>query len=351
MARYIGLDVHARSCTMVVLGPSGKKLNTHVLETNGQALVEAIKLIPQPRLLCMEEGTQCAWVYEILKPHVDDLMVINVGESRGQKGDELDAYNMAEGLRIGKFKKRVYKEESGYGRLRERGRVYSKMVEDDVRAHNRVRAIFRSRAVDTQGGSLYRREDREQWLKKLPEKMRSGTQVLLQQCDALGELRDTIEKELLQESKKHKVSRLLQTCPGIGPIRGALLQAIVVVPERFRSKRQFWAYSGLGIVTRSSSDWKKGESGKWVRSSAPTCRGLNRNFNRALKHIFKGAATTIITQLPGEELHKDYQRMLEGGTKPDLAKLTLARKVSAIVLSMWKNKQEYDPNKTGEPNP
>ena len=56
-------------------------------------------------------------------------------------------------------------------------------------------------------------------------------------------------------------------------------------------------------------------------------------------------------QLPEEELHKDYQRMLEGGTKPDLAKLTLARKVSAIVLSMWKNKQEYNPSKTGKPNP
>jgi hypothetical protein len=40
MKRYIGLDVHAASTTIAVLGESGKRLGTHVVETNGQALVE-----------------------------------------------------------------------------------------------------------------------------------------------------------------------------------------------------------------------------------------------------------------------------------------------------------------------
>ena len=33
------------------------------------------------------------------------------------------------------------------------------------------------------------------------------------------------------------------------------------------------------------------------------------------------------------------------GTKPNLAKLTIARKIAAIALSMWKSKEKYDPTK------
>ncbi len=37
--RYVGLDDHMESCTFGVLGPSGKRLKSMVVETNGQALV------------------------------------------------------------------------------------------------------------------------------------------------------------------------------------------------------------------------------------------------------------------------------------------------------------------------
>jgi hypothetical protein len=48
---------------------SGKRLTSHVVETNGQALVEQLKMIPGNKHVCLEEGTQSAWVYEILSPH------------------------------------------------------------------------------------------------------------------------------------------------------------------------------------------------------------------------------------------------------------------------------------------
>jgi hypothetical protein len=66
--------------------------------------------------------------------------------------------------------------------------------------------------------------------------------------------------------------------------------------------------------------------------------------------VFKGAATTVIAQLPGDPLHADYERMLQSGIKPTLAKLTLARKIAAMVLSMWKHQEVYDP-KRHHPSP
>jgi len=60
MARYIGLDVHKATCTMVILGPSGKGVGQHVVETNAELLVDLLRTIPRTRHLCFEEGTQSA---------------------------------------------------------------------------------------------------------------------------------------------------------------------------------------------------------------------------------------------------------------------------------------------------
>jgi hypothetical protein len=37
--------------------------------------------------------------------------------------------------------------------------------------------------------------------------------------------------------------------------------------------------------------------------------------------------------------------MLSAGTKPNLAKLTLARKIAATALVMWKREEKYDPER------
>jgi len=63
-------------------------------------------------------------------------------------------------------------------------------------------------------------------------------------------------------------------------------------------------------------------------------RGLNINFNRTLKWIFKGAATTVIQQAGDDPLYAHYHDMLASGTKPNLARLTLARQIASITLSM-----------------
>jgi hypothetical protein len=43
MERYIGLDVHAASCTLGVISESGRRLKDFPVETNGQALVHGDK--------------------------------------------------------------------------------------------------------------------------------------------------------------------------------------------------------------------------------------------------------------------------------------------------------------------
>jgi hypothetical protein len=70
-----------------------------------------------------------------------------------------------------------------------------------------------------------------------------------------------------------------------------------------------------------------------------------------LKSIFKGAATTVIIQRNKDPMHARYERLLDGGTKPTLAKLSLARMIAATVLRMWKDEEEYDPGRGGPSTP
>ncbi|NIP97069.1 MAG: IS110 family transposase [Akkermansiaceae bacterium] len=87
MERYLGGDVHAASVTFSVLNESGKQLRRDVVETNGQALVGYLKQQPGNLHLCIEEGEWSQWLYEILSPHVAELVVYRGQWQPGPKSD------------------------------------------------------------------------------------------------------------------------------------------------------------------------------------------------------------------------------------------------------------------------
>ncbi len=131
MDRYVGLDAHASSCTLGVVTPGGKRVGSHVVETNARCLIEAVRQIPEPRHICLEEGTLSAWLYEVLSPHAQKVVVAAVSESRGAKDDRRDTFGLADDLRLGAIKRKVYKERGRFGALGYRARGY-RWVRDDV---------------------------------------------------------------------------------------------------------------------------------------------------------------------------------------------------------------------------
>ena len=47
-----------------------------------RALIEVLRRIPRNRHVCLEEGTLSGWLYEVLEPHVEELVVAGVRRSR-----------------------------------------------------------------------------------------------------------------------------------------------------------------------------------------------------------------------------------------------------------------------------
>jgi hypothetical protein len=126
-------------------------------------------------------------------------------------------------------------------------------------------------------------------------------------------------------------------------VRVSLILAVMKTPRRFRTKRNLWAYAGLAVVSQSTSDHEFVAGRPVRRRRKPLTRGLNRNHNRVLKDVFKGAATAAVSR--PSELQDLYRAMVARGMDADMARLTLARKFAAVTLRLWKKGERYDPAK------
>ena len=63
-------------------------------------------------------------------------------------------------------------------------------------------------------------------------------------------------------------------------------------PHRFRSKRQLWTYSGLGLETRDSGEYRYAKRPTAAaQKTGDYFVGLNKDYNHDLKGLFKGTAT------------------------------------------------------------
>lgn len=341
MERYIGIDVHSESCTIAVLGPSGKKCGEQRVETNGRALLMCLHGIAGRKHVCFEEGTQSEWLVELLTPICAEVVVTQAPSNRGNKSDSIDAWTCAELIRTGKYQ-RIFKAPTEFPELRAAVRAHLALMRDTVRAKNRIRALYRARGVDVTRSEVYDVDERSRLLAKLRGPSSRQAELLYSELDGLSQTLEQAEAWLLEQAARSPIVRRLATAPGIGPIRAAQIATVVVAPHRFRTKRQFWSYCGLGIVTRSSADWTKDANGSWKRSRVALTRGLNRHRNALLKAVFKGAAHTVVTRCDSPFMQA-YQRLLDGGTKPNMAQLTIARRLAATVLAMWKHEQDFNP--------
>jgi hypothetical protein len=170
--------------------------------------------------------------------------------------------------------------------------------------------------------------------------VRLRAERLYQQLDVLQPLRQEARRDLLIESRKHRAVKLLRQIPLIGPIRSALLVALLQTPHRFRTKRQLWAYSGFALQTHDSGEYRYVRGELRRNRERVTVLGLSDNHNHDLKNLFKGAALSASTR-PGPFLDF-YAALLAKGMRPARARLTLARKIATITLTIWKKGVDFD---------
>ena len=298
--KYVALDVHQATTLASVRAEGGRVIARSIMATEEPVIVEWFSGMRGAVHVAFEEGTQAQWLHDLLEPVVDRVVVCDRrGKSRqGNKGDQVDADELSELLRRGGLRA-VYHGSAHRATLKELTRTYQSVVEDTTRVMLRLKALFRARGIKTPGKRVYHPRHRAEWLAKLPERgVRFRAQALYAQLDVLRELRPKAKAAMVTEARRDPAWPVLGTIPFLGPVR---------------------------------------------RRRAPMTRGLNRNHNRVLKDVFKGAATAA-TARPGP-LQDFYHEMIARGMRPELARVTLTRKLAAITLRLWKTGELYDPTK------
>ena len=340
--KYVGLDVHRDTISVAVLNAEGKLVKQSVIATQASTILDFLHGLRGTLHVTFEEGTHSGWLDDrLLVRRVAELVVCNPRKNAllkaGSKSDAIDARKLAELLRAGLLSP-VYHGQNSTAAVKHLGRSYAALTEDTTRIMGRLKALYRSQAIACAGKKPYGARHREEWLAQLADSgMQRRARRLYQELDLVQQLRREARRDLILECRKHNQTKWLRTIPWLGPIRVALLLGRVQTPHRFRTKRQFWAYCGLALETRDSGEYRVVKGQIEHKKKPGFIRGLNRNHNHDLKNLFKSAATTA----SGSDgaFGQFYENLLKKGMRPGMARLTLARKIAAITLQVWKKRR------------
>jgi len=134
--KYMGMDVHSATTVVVVLDVEGKLVLETIVATQSAAVIRLLEGISGPLHVTFEETTQAAWLYEVVRGHVAEVIVCDPRRNKllgeGSKADKPDARKLAELLRAGMLRSVYHGHESTRG-LKELVRAYETLSEDSER--------------------------------------------------------------------------------------------------------------------------------------------------------------------------------------------------------------------------
>src|SRR6266849_6141436 len=107
-AKYIGMDVHQATISVAVRDSRGNLVMEAILETKAETILQFIHGLRGSLHVTLEEGTCAAWLHDLLKPHVAQVLVCDPRKNAlikaGNKSDRIDARELAELLSRGRLK-------------------------------------------------------------------------------------------------------------------------------------------------------------------------------------------------------------------------------------------------------
>jgi hypothetical protein len=102
-SKYIGMDVHTATISVAVLDAAGKLIMDSVVGAKAGTILQFIHGLCGELYVTLEEGTWAAWLYDLLRPHVTNIVVCDPRRNsllkEGSKSDRIDARKLAELLR------------------------------------------------------------------------------------------------------------------------------------------------------------------------------------------------------------------------------------------------------------
>lgn len=243
MTKYVGLDVHLRTCHATVMNERGRILKQEKFPNERQEIERIFKRIGDAKVAM--EACYC-WqpIYEQLEAMGRELKLAHPTKTRiiaeaKIKTDTIDSEALAHLLRADLLPT-SYVPPKEFRKLRERVRLRAYLVRERTRFKNKIRAELAKRGIRVLKNPFAK--GRATTLEEL------GIETVnhcLSMIGALDERIKQVSKELEGEANESKEAKLLMTIPGVGHFTAIAILAEIGDISRFSDPEKLCSYAGL----------------------------------------------------------------------------------------------------------
>ena len=325
----IGCDLHTRFQQIVMLDTeTGEVVEKRLEHEDGEAR-RFYEQLESPALVGIESTGYTLWFAEMLQElghelAVGDAAKIRASETRKQKHDRRDAWNILKLLSEGRFP-RLWLPSVEEREVRVLLEHRHQLVQMRTRAKNGLQAVALNHGLRCR-----RRLWTEAGLKRLQglslgegtQRRREDLLRLLQQLDTWVE---ELDQRLEAEVARRPAAQRLMTHPGVGPLTALATVLILGEVERFSAVRQVTSYVGLIPAEESSGGRQR-------------FGHLTKQGNRLLRFLLVEAGQTASQKDPG--LRRTYKRLTFRKGR-SIAKVAIARKLIILLYIMLRDKINY----------
>ena len=333
---YVGLDAHLDTTAVSIRNPRGIVTKRSVVPTNRAALRAVLKQARGRMRLVCESGPLATWIRDTFETRLREVIVCDRRRTRlttGAKTDRIDADKLSELARRGDMCV-VHIPRGDAALLRRYALHYERMQRERSRIIQRLRSLFFECGLRVKSP---RAQPQRVPLARLGPGAKYVARAYIQKLETATKLVADARTTLLDLAARAPGFDVLQSGPYIGEMRAAQIIAIAGEPNRFRSLRAFWAYGGLGVLQRVSSEHRV-ENGKAVRE--PHARGIRlRAGQPLLKQVLRDIA--LHASLGRGAFRAAFDRHLARGKSAAVARVALARKIAAVILAVWRSGEAY----------
>jgi transposase len=315
----VGVDLHKDTLTACVFcGCCGEVSFQKIACRCRRQIAEYFAALPRPHAVAIESVGFYRWLWELLEPIVEELVLADATQARALAGrrlktDREDAFNIAELLAAGRLPT-SYAPPIEVQWLRDLTRHRNSFSRQHARVLHRVKSIMN--ANNRPGPARMQSDGLIRYLKAQGEKLPTRHVEMLWQClDALALTERQIAQvertigQVVQRDSFREVYGILTSFPGVALVTGATVLAEIGDFQRFTHPKAIGRYAGLNPrVYASGGKQRIGHIAKtgspdlrWILQQAAwtairTDDGVRRIFLRIAKRAGRKAAAVAIAR-------------------------------------------------------
>jgi transposase len=333
---YVGLDLGSSSFQQAAIDQDGVTTMNRSYPTSEANLRSAFANLRGEIHVHLEAGELAPWAAAIIVPLVKRVVCSHPKDNAwiakdGDKCDRVDAYKLAELLRINRFKEVHYAPDQPRRDFKQLVQHYDELTGHQARWKTKLKARLRLRGVIVTGERLFSRTGRTAVLARIESRdVRAAIKQLYEVLDQSVAAQEQARLLMLRAAQAFPEIKLLRTVPGVGPIGACRFSAYIHTPSRFSSKRKLWKYCRLSVSHRSSN-------GKPLRRpKLDYSSGCGR-----LKDVSRKAFDVSQRLRTDNGFKRTYQRALETTHDKTHARLTVQRKILSTMRAIWISRTPY----------